>query len=240
MMEFPKPPKQYSDTPGLITANEEKKNLSVNEVTFILRSTLAPHHVDDPIVNRFITSYLMCRSVPQAAKEAGIDTRSGRNLLNRKDIHQAISKVAATQAMKSGLDPEAVIERVREVVEIDVSDVYRADGSFKHLSEMKPETQRAIKRFKAKNLYDKDPNGMKVLVGELIEVEFYDKLKGVELLGPEVGVFKKTQVVEHGVTSDMREILLASVERAEERVKTLKEVGPTLEIEGKNVTEEQV
>ena len=62
-----------------------------------------------------------------------------------------------------------------------------------------------------------DINGVKekIIVGEMIEYEFYDKLKASELVGREKDIFKNKSVVEHGVTKDMANILLEAASRGD-------------------------
>lgn len=52
-----------------------------------------------------------------------------------------------------------------------------------------------------------------IIVGEIIEYEFYDKLKAVDLAGKEKEMFKNTTRVEHTITKDMASILLAAAQR---------------------------
>jgi hypothetical protein len=202
-----------------------KTTLTENEMTFILRTTLLPEHQHDPNVLAFIMSYLRCRSTAQAAKEIGLEPRSGYNLKNRPDIHLAIVKLTEKSLLKYGYDATEIVERVKEIAALDPIELERPDGSYKNkMSEIAPETRRAIKKFKVKNIFGEDPNGMKTVVGEIIEVEFWDKMKSIELLGREKEIFKDTTVVQHDVTSNMASLLLESRERAERRLNSMEPI----------------
>lgn len=123
---------------------------------------------------------------------------------------------------KYGYDAAEVVERVKEVSNVDPIELERPDGTFKtSMTEINPETRRAIKKFRAKNFYEKDPNGMPRLAGQIIEVEFWDKLKATELLGREKDTFKETRKVEHDVTGRMAEVLLESKRTAESHIKDI-------------------
>lgn len=222
-------------TPGNNREPAPKRDgaLTEDETSFILRTTLLPHHHADPNVIRFIAAYMQCRDTRQAASEAGLDVRSGRNLRARPDIHQAITKLTEKSVMKYGFDASEVIEKVKEIASVDPVEFLRADGSFKHLHEMAPEARRAIKKFKAKNIFEKDPNGMQVCTGEIIEIELWDKLKASELLGREKEIFKETKKVEHDITSNMASVLLEAKRRGEERFLEAHDVTPVREITGK-------
>ena len=82
---------------------------------------------------------------------------------------------------------------------------------------MRPEVRRVIKKLKVKNIYENDPNGMKVLKGEVVEYEFYDKMEAHKLLAQEKEVFKPKTVVEHDVSKRMADVLLDSVTRGAEK-----------------------
>jgi hypothetical protein len=93
-----------------------------------------------------------------------------------------------------------------------------ADGTFKdNLYDIEPAARRNLKKLKVHNLYQQseDLNGMKkkIIVGKVIEYEFYDKLKAVDLVGKEKEMFKTTTRVEHDVTKNMASILLESARR---------------------------
>jgi hypothetical protein len=83
-----------------------------------------------------------------------------------------------------------------------------------------------VKKFRAKNLYDTDPNGMRVCIGQLIEVEFWDKGKSIELLGREENLFTEKKQIQHDVTQNMASFLLDSSKRADERIQKLRNVTP--------------
>lgn len=200
------------------------RKLTEDETEFILQSTLMPHHQTDPNVIGFIRSYLICRDAKQAANSVGLVAAAGRNLLARADIHDAIRQITAKATRKYGYDAEELVERVKEIANVDPVEIENPDGTYKkRWSELSPEFRRAVKKLKVKNLYSEDINGIKVHCGEIIEWEFHDKMKGIELLSREKGVFKETKVVEHGVTKDMKSILLGSLARGTEAANTIRE-----------------
>jgi hypothetical protein len=212
--------------------------MPLEETQFIFDTTLLPQHREDPNVIRFISHYLVCRDVPQAAREAGLTTRDGRVLKARRDIHECIVKVTDAAVLKHGYDAGEVVARVKEIGMFDPLEMQRPDGSFKNkMSEIAPEMRRAIKSMKVKNTYSKDPNGMDVIDGEIIEIQFWDKLKAIELLGREKDIFKETKKVEHGLSKNMSQVLLDSRRRAEEASASMRDVGEQVQLESKTVGE---
>lgn len=212
--------------------------LTEDETSFILRTQLLPHHRDDPNVLRFIQSYMACRDARQAAREAGITPRSGVNLRSRPDIHKTIEALTTKSMMKYGFDAHEVIEKVKEIANIDPADIFNPDGTCKtDIHSIPPESRRAIKKFKVKNLYENDINGVRTCIGQLVEVELWDKMKASEMLGREEGLFKETRKVEHDVTSNMASLLLESNKRATDRVERMIDVTPRIMGKVSNTTE---
>jgi hypothetical protein len=226
------PPHIEPALPKIEDIETHNGKLTENEVSIILKTSLLPEHHRDPIVIRFIQSYMTCRDTSQASKECGIATGSGKALRNRPDIHEAITRLTEKSVMKYGFDASEVIEKVKEISAIDPIEFVRPDGTYKtDMNEIAPESRRAIKKFKAKNLYGEDNNGMKTVIGELIEVEFWDKMKAVELLGREKDLFKQTTTVQHDVTTNMANLLLESSQRAEHHAREVIDVTPVARIE---------
>lgn len=197
-----------------------KEALKVNEIEVleILRQYLTKEQRDNPKIFRFIMSYMACRDQAQAAREADMPGK-GWYLRSRPEIHAAIEALTNKAVMKYGYDASEIIERVKEIGVIDPIEFENPDGSFKtHLSQIEPGVRRAIKKFKCKNLYGKDANGMPIVIGQLVDVELYDKTWALEALGTEKDVMKKTTRVEHDVTKRMADVLLESGNRADERM----------------------
>ena len=223
-MSFPLPPLVNKQPPCPFPTMEEPTStgaghVNSDETSFILTSCLIPKHHENPKVLKFIDSYLHCRDISQASKESGYTYHQGRTLRSKPDIHLAITKMTEKSVMKYGFDGSEVVERVKEISSIDPIEFENADGTYKtHLSQIRPEARRAIKKFKVKNLMGKDLNGMQTCIGQLIEVELFDKIKAVELLGREKDLFKQTTTVKHDVTENMAEYLLESKNRAAERL----------------------
>lgn len=189
------------------------------ETIFLVRQFLTTKQQDDPLILKFIFSYIGCRNVNQASRDAGIMPWQGHGLIKRPEVYECIRSITEKALMKYGYDAEEIVERVKEMAGIDPIVFENADGSYKtHMSQIDPEARRAIKKFKVKNLYGQDANGMRTSIGQLIEVELYDKLQAIQFLGREKNVFKETRKVEHDVTVNMASVLLESRSRAEQRV----------------------
>lgn len=180
---------------------------------------------------RFIVEYFKCRNVAQAERESGIRRNTGHALLRKPEIYECIKEMTAKQLMKYGYDENEVMARIKEIAEVDPIELQNPDGTFKtRMEDIRPEVRRAIKKFKAKNLWRLDANGMRELSGVLVEVEFWSKEKTLEMLGVEKNLLKKTTKIEHTVSAQMADILLESGTRAEQhRIESAREVTPRIE-----------
>lgn len=218
-----------NDTSDTMTPTNSGE-LTENEYEFILDSTLNPKKRNDKTILGFIESFVRCHNIRQACEENGLAYSRGYSLRNQVDVASAIQKITDKSAVKYGFDASEIMERTKELVDFDPIMLQNPDGTFKsNLHDIPPEARRALKKMKVKNLWtkEKDMNGMdqKIMVGELIEFEFYDKLKASEMVGKEKKLFKNTTVVEHDVSKNMKDILLESASRAGQRVIEVKDNG---------------
>jgi len=128
-------------------------------------------------------------------------------------------------ALKYGFEEAEIVERFKEIAFLDPLEFEREDGTFKRLAEMSPEARRTIKKIKVKETFETDANGMKVWTGQILEIEFWDKMRAGELLGKgPKEVFKETKTVQHEVGRNMSALLLESAKRAEKRITDIREV----------------
>lgn len=219
-MNMPVPP--GINAPTLTDDNEEHTGtLTSNEYSFILDSTLKLKHRRDAGVLAFIDSFIRCKNIAEASAEAGIRSSLGYQYRHRMDIATAIQKLIDKSSIKYGFDASEIMERTKEMVDFDPIILQNPDGTFKSkLHDIPAVARRGIKKMKVKNLYERkeDINGIgrNIIIGELVEYEFYDKLKAIELVGKEKDLFKTTTRVEHTITKDMASILLEASRRGQE------------------------
>jgi Terminase small subunit len=193
-------------------------SLTDDETMYLLKQYLLPSQLKDTKLLKFIMCYLECRNSAQAARYAGMNPSSGAYWRGKPEVHAVLEAITQKAVMKYGYDASEIVERAKEIATLDPLEFQNPDGSFKtHMSEIRPEARRAIKKFVVKNIFGRDANGMSIVIGQIISIEVWDKLKSFELLGSEKNIFKKTTVVEHDVTNKMASLLLESGKRADER-----------------------
>ena len=205
---------------------KQSGELTVNEADFILDSCLKPKHRQDSHVISFINSFVRCKSIKQSCTESGVHYSLGYSIRHRKDVANCITKLIGLSATKYGFDAAEIFERAKEIAEFDPIELMNPDGTYKEsLHDIPAEARRCIKKLEVNNLWntETDINGVekKIIIGKIIKVEFWDKMKGIELAGKEKEMFKNTTKVEHGLTKDMANILLESAKRADKQIETM-------------------
>ena len=203
-----------------------KGQLTANESEYILNDNLLPKHRKDPIITGFIDSFIRCKNIAQSSEENGIKPSLGYRIRHYRDVENTIQKLIDKSVIKYGFDASEIMERAKEIVDFDPAALMNPDGTYKsNMHDIPPEARRNLKKMKVKNLFtdSEDINGVrtKIIVGEIIEYEFYDKLKAIDMAGKEKEMFKNTTKIEHTVSKDMANILLDSSRRADEAVKVL-------------------
>lgn len=226
---MPPPPPWFNPPPPPPAPEPEETTLD-EQFSLIFRTTLTRRHQIDSTIIKFILAYVECRHIGQAAKEVGITTREGNNLIAHKDIYESVRKISELSAVKDGYEAQSLVNRMREVVDFDPIEILNDDGSFKLLSEMRPEARRVLTKFKLRNIYEEDANGIRTgkVIGQTLEVEVAKKEKPTEFLSRDKGIFKETKKIEHDIAENMASTLLGSVRRAENRmIEMAKDVTPT-------------
>lgn len=212
-------PVEIAKIPAIVEqprALEPKVNAEVEDV---IRTFLIPARAKDARVVSFIDNYLICRDPIQAGSEVGLTRKESKKLIRQNDVYAAIKAVTALYPEKFSYSQEDVVEKVKEIAQLDPLEFQNPDGSFKEsLADVSPEARRAVKKFTAVNMYEDDPNGMKRVVGKMIKVEFHDKMKATELLGREKDLFVEKKRVEHDIGRNMSQTLLESKQLANEHI----------------------
>jgi phage terminase small subunit len=194
-----------------MTDTSDRPKLTINQIINIM---LEPEHRIDPRLVKFIQSYLECRHIREAEKLAGLSSGSGKRILNKPDVQACMLKINETLGDQAAIDASAIIARTKEIVDFDIADIFTEDGRVKDIKDIPPAASRVIKKLVVREVYEKDMNGQDVFSGYIKTVEFFDKMKGIELLGSQVDLFNKKIKHEHDVGNNLASLLLNSEKRA--------------------------
>jgi hypothetical protein len=185
--------------------------LTINQ---ILMNTLTPEHAMDPQILRFLNNYIENWNTSDSAKVANLKTEQGKRILRKPDVQAAITRINETFGRRANYDAREILERVNEVAQFDPAECFNADGTVKDIKEMSGPARRAIKKLVVKEVWENDMNGVPMMTGFIKTIEFWDKMKGLELLGKDEGRFVDQSKVTHEIGGNLAAVLLSSERRA--------------------------
>jgi len=127
-------------------------------------------------------------------------------ILNKPQAQTYIAHLKAEMELQTGVTPERILDEVRIIAFQNVRDILKTEGQnvvMRDLEDMVNTGQiRKIKISKIKTADGEDT------AGQIIEIECYDKLKALELLGKQEGLFIKRV----DVTTNAKEIVTSNVQ----------------------------
>lgn len=146
---------------------------------------------------RFCQEYVIDGNGKQAAIRAGYSEKTAEaqasRLLSNVKVKKRISEIQSEISLDLGVDAKYVRRRLMELVELDVGDLLRDDGSLKPIKEWPTEWRKNISGIDISEIGQGDD-----VVGILKRVKWPDKVRGLELLGKHIDVqaFKERQETE--------------------------------------------
>jgi hypothetical protein len=118
----------------------------------------------------------------------GASTQAAR-LLKIPEIAAMIEQADAAALATVKAEGDAVLTELARIGYSDPIGIFNeSDGTLKSLETMRPEVRRTIKSIKFEELFD-GPTGEKFVAGRVVEVKFWDKVKSLELMGKNQGLF---------------------------------------------------
>lgn len=142
---------------------------------------------------RFVDEYLIDLNATRAAIRAGYSARTadriGPELLGKTCVSAAISAAKVARAENVRMDSERVLQRLVEMAEADLADLYDDQGDLLHPNQW-PEVWRqglvaGVETFMVPKGQDADG---KVVYAEVRKVRLADRTKLIELIGKHVQV----------------------------------------------------
>jgi phage terminase small subunit len=145
---------------------------------------------------RFCDEYLVDYNATQACIRAGYSAHSAHNEGCRMLTNPKIQKRLTEGKQKLASKLEISTERIRlELARIGMQDVrlfYKEDGSLIPIHELSDDAAAAIAGMEVEELTE-FIDGQKIPIGVLKKIKRYDKVKALELLGKDLGMFNEGQ-----------------------------------------------
>ncbi len=148
----------------------------------------------------FALEYLVDLNATQAAIRAGYSEETARSIgsenLTKPDVREFIDAALAKREARLELKSDTVIRELLRVALVDIGGAYGQSGKLLHLHEMPEDVRRAIAGIDIEEMYD-GTGEARTHVGDVVKVKFWDKMKGLELLGKHLQLFTDTLHVKH-------------------------------------------
>lgn len=165
---------------------------------------------------KFVTEYLKCRNVGEAAIRAGYSKKwaasIGSRLLHKDPrIQKIVNDQIAAVEERAQISVAEVIQELKTIAMVDLRRAYNKEGGLLPVSEMPDDIAHALAGVDTEELFagvgqDREQ------VGNLVKARFHSKVQALELLGKHLKMF--TDKIEHTMSEDMFERL----ERARKNV----------------------
>tara|TARA_R110002049_G_scaffold282589_1_gene462412 strand:- start:1676 stop:2254 length:579 start_codon:yes stop_codon:yes gene_type:complete len=151
----------------------------------------------------FCQEYLLDLNATQAAIRAGYSEKTAGSqafdLLKKPEIQTKISKLKNSRSDRTEINADYVLQRHREIDELDILEIVKSDLSgFRSLEEWPRAWRISISAIDISELFDYQ-DGSKELVGLIKKIKWPDKVKNLELLGKHVDVQAYNEKIEHTV-----------------------------------------
>lgn len=135
----------------------------------------------------FVAEYLKDLNATQAAIRAGYSGKTavvqGPRLLGNVRIATAIAEAMDARAARIEVKADDVLRELLLIARSDIGQAFDTSGKLKALHEIPEDTRRAISGIETDELFEHTGDGERAQTGWVRKVKFWDKVKGLELLG---------------------------------------------------------
>lgn len=162
---------------------------------------------------RFVEEYLKDLNGTQAAIRAGYSPRTaesqGSRLLNNAKVRRVVDEALERRASRVEVKSDDVLRELLRLSMTDIGQAFDEEGKLKKLHEMPEDVRRAIAGVEVEELFE-GRGDSREHVGQVRKIKFWDKVKGLELLGKHLKLF--TDRVEHSGTLTLEQLITGSYE----------------------------
>lgn len=165
-----------------------------------------------PRQSKFIAEYLLDLNATAAARRAGYSAKDadvqGPRLLGNVGVKAEIDAALKRRAERVEVKADDILRELLRLAMVDLGGAYDKDGRLLPVHEMPVDVRRAIAGIKVFEEFE-GTGQARVKVGEVREVKFWDKTKGLELLGKHLKLF--TEKIEHSVDKSLADLINESM-----------------------------
>lgn len=152
----------------------------------------------------FVREYLVDLNATQAAIRAGYSAKTahaqGPRLLENVEVAAAIDEALKRRAERVEVKQDDVLRELMRLALVDIGEAFDDAGRLKPLKDIPPDVRRAIAGIEVFEETASDGEGGRCTVGQVRKVKFWDKTRGLELLGKHLKLFTDRLEVEGKLT----------------------------------------
>jgi phage terminase small subunit len=171
-----------------------------------------------PKQSRFIAEYLVDLNATQAALRAGYSPRTahatGAENLTKPEVKRAIDDALQRRSERVEIQADDVLRELLTFARTDIRKAFDKNGNLLPVHLLPEDVARAISGIEVEDLFD-GHGEERTQIGHVRKVKFWDKVKGLELLGRHLKMF--TDKFEVKVDGAFADILKKARERAQQR-----------------------
>lgn len=134
---------------------------------------------------RFVEVYARSGSVKMASEGAGMSLDAGKHAHRKPNVKAAIKRTKMSFLSRNSVTKEHVVAELKGMATFDPADAFIPGLDvtvYKNIREMPADVRRSIKKVHTSS------------DGEVLSVEFYDKMKAMEMLAKHMGLYQDNQV----------------------------------------------
>ena len=148
-------------------------------------------------MRQFVAEYLVDLNATQAAIRAGYSEATAQEqssqLLDRPDIRELVEQRQKDRIDRTQLSQDLTVNELKTIAFSDVADfvIVKEGGVIEQrpFNELKKDQTRCVKKIKQTVRTAQSSDGTVIHQTAVLELELYDKVKSLELLGRHLGIF---------------------------------------------------
>jgi len=148
-------------------------------------------------MRQFVDEYLIDMNATQAAIRAGYSEATAQEqssqLLDRPDIRELVEQRQKDRIDRTQISQDLTVNELKTIAFSDVADfvIVKEGGVIEQrpFNELTKTQTRCIKKIKQRVMTSQSSDGAVIHQTAVLELELYDKVKSLELLGRHLGIF---------------------------------------------------
>ena len=143
----------------------------------------------DPKHARFCQEYIKTLRIGEAAKVVGVTKHTAFHWMQRDDVQAEIERLCDLREKEALVSAAEVLSELVRIALADPADAFTKEGALKSIHDMPPHLRKTIAGIKSTELWEgagKDRHQ----IGELKEIKFWDKTRGLEMLARHLALFR--------------------------------------------------